>query len=349
MVHGEAIHTARLAAGLTQVELAERADMTQAALSRYENDLRGPDKETLDRIAEELGVTAQLLSGASRLVGATAVDAHMRKRATAKATVWRRLEARLNILRLQVHQLSQNLDLEVPNAMPRLDPIEYAPEAAARLVRMQWRMPVGPVRGVTTWMESAGCFVAEMDFGTPRVDGMSQWIDDRPIILINSRVPTDRRRLTLAHELGHIVLHSEPEHVSDEVEQEAFAFAAEFLMPADVIRPQLRSLSVGRLHDLKREWMVSFAALIERAHDLGVMSATQRTSMYKMLSKRGWRKREPLSAELPREEPSLPKASVEALMKRGYSASEIATLAGFSGVESANSVIPLASNLRVVS
>ena len=134
MVYGEAIHTARLAAGITQAKLAERVEITQAALSRYENDLREPDDETVDRIATELGVTAHLLSSASKLMGATAVDAHMRRRATAKATVWRRLEARLNILRLQVRQLARTLDLDSPNSIPRLDPIDYPPVAAARLV-----------------------------------------------------------------------------------------------------------------------------------------------------------------------------------------------------------------------
>lgn len=348
MAYGEAIHTARLAAGLTQVELAERAGITQAALSRYENDLRAPDQPTVARLAAELGVTSQVLSSASQLAGATAVDAHMRRRATAKATVWRRLEARLNILRLQVNQLFQNLDLDNPNVLPRLDPIDYAPDAAARLVRMQWRMPLGPVRGLIAWMESAGCVVAKMEFGTSRVDGLSQWIGDRPVILINSRVPTDRQRLTLAHELGHLVLHSEPEHISDDVESEAFAFAAEFLMPADVIRPQLRSLSLGRLHDLKREWLVSFAALIERAADLGMMPPAQRTSMYKLLSKRGWRKREPLSELLPREEPSLFQAGIAALLDRGYTPDEVAFLGGFADVDNASEVMPLTPTLRVV-
>lgn len=348
-MYGEAIHTARLAVGITQAQLAERVGITQAALSRYENDLRVPDDETLKRIATELGVTAPVLSSASRLVGAIAVDAHMRRRATAKATAWRRLEARLNILRLQVHQLLESLDLETPNPLPRLDPIEYPPAAAARLVRMQWRMPIGPVRDLIAWMESAGCVVVDMDFGTARVDGLSQWIDERPIVLINSRVPTDRRRLTLAHELGHLVLHSEPEHVSDDVESEAFAFAAEFLMPAAVIRPQLRNLSVGRLHDLKREWMVSFAALIERAANLGLLPPARRVSMYKMLSKRGWRTQEPLSDILPREKPSLLRASVEALRDRAYSPEEIAAFGGFADVESASAILPLSSHLRVVS
>jgi Zn-dependent peptidase ImmA (M78 family) len=246
-----------------------------------------------------------------------------------------------------MNQLFQNLDLDSPNVLPRLDPIDYTPDAAARLLRMQWRMPLGPVRGVIAWMESAGCVVAGMEFGTSRVDGLSQWIDDRPVILINSGIPTDRQRLTLAHELGHLVLHSEPEHISEDVESEAFAFAAEFLMPADVIRPQLRSLSLGRLHDLKLEWMVSFAALIERASDLGLMPPARRTSMYKLLSKRGWRKREPLSELLPREEPSILHAGVDALINRGYTPDEIATLAGFADIDSASQVMPLAPTLRV--
>ena len=55
--------------------------------------------------------------------------------------------------------------------------------------------------------------------------------------MINSRVPTDRKRMTLAHELGHIVMHSEPIHLSKQSEEEAMRFAAEFLMPAHLIRP----------------------------------------------------------------------------------------------------------------
>ena len=117
------------------------------------------------------------------------------------------------------------------------------------MVRMQWRMPIGPVRGLVRWLEAAGCLVIEEDFGTTHVDGLSQWIDDHPIVLLNSAAPTDRKRLTVAHELGHLTLHSRD--ISDDVEGDANAFAAEFLMPSETIRPQLRKLTTGRLHDLK--------------------------------------------------------------------------------------------------
>ncbi|EUA24046.1 hypothetical protein I552_10249 [Mycobacterium xenopi 3993] len=74
--------------------------------------------------------------------------------------------------------------------------------------RALWRMPMGPVVNLTRWMEAAGCLVFEEDFGTQRIDGLSQWVDDHPIILINANAAPDRKRLTKAHELGHLVLHS---------------------------------------------------------------------------------------------------------------------------------------------
>ncbi len=346
---GEAIHTARIAAGLTQAQLAEQAEVTQAALSRYENGLRDPEPDTLEQLASAVGVNSRLLTNMSQIAGSIATEAHMRRRATAPARVWRRLEAGINVLRAQMRLLLSVIDYHPPNTMPTLDPIEYPPHEAARLVRAQWRMPQGPVRNLTAWMESAGCLIIERDFGSPRVDGLSQWIDDHPIIMINSRVPTDRKRLTLAHELGHIVMHSEPIHLSKQSEEEAMRFAAEFLMPAHMIRPELRQRSLGHFANLKRKWMVSIAALIERAHNLGTITQTNRTTLYKALSARGWRKREPLSEQLPPETPSTPASIVNALEELAYHPQQIAALGGFANVDQAAQVLPLpVPALRIV-
>lgn len=111
------------------------------------------------------------------------------------------------------------------------------PADAARMVRMQWQMPIGPVRELVRWLEAAGCLVIMQDFGSNRLGGMSQWVDDLPVMLGNERIPTDRLRLTIAHELGHPCLHS-PE-ITSTMEDEANSFAAEFLMPTEAIRAQL--------------------------------------------------------------------------------------------------------------
>ncbi|ROO52484.1 Zn-dependent peptidase ImmA (M78 family) [Micromonospora sp. Llam0] len=324
---GEALMTARRARGLTQEELAIMAGVTQAALSRYEHDQREPDEDVLAALAGALGVTADFLRGTGRVNGAMAIDAHMRRQATVKPTIWRRLEAKLNMYRMHTRHLFEEVSLHADQRIPTFDPIDVDPAAAARLVRMQWRLPTGPVRHLVRWLEAAGCLVLEEDFGTPRIDGLSQWIGDHPIMLINLRAPTDRKRLTLSHELGHLVLHSS--HVSPEIEREANAFAAEFLMPGDVIRPQLRQLSLGRLVDLKREWGVSMQAIIERASSLGTIQPTARTNLYKQLSAKGWRTQEPASDEIAPEHPHLPSSIGTMLSEKGFTAQQIAAIAGF--------------------
>ena len=341
-----ALLTARRARGLTQEQLSRSASITQAALSRYEGGLRDPDEGTLAVLAKELGVTSDLLRNAGRMRGALVVDAHMRRRRTAKATVWRQLEAQLNLYRLHIHRYLNHVELRTTSRIPSFDPFDVTPEAAARLMRMQWRMPVGPVRHLVAWMESAGCLIIDEHFDTPRVDGLSQWVDDSPVILLNADAPTDRRRLTLAHELGHLCLHGAD--VTDDVEADATTFAAEFLMPSETIRPQLRNLTLGKLRDLKRQWGVSMQALIEQAHRLGTVGSRERTNLYKAFSARGWRVQEPLSDELPPEDPSLLAEICRTLLERGMTRDEIATLAGIDVSTSSNPFLPRAVPLRAV-
>jgi Zn-dependent peptidase ImmA (M78 family)/transcriptional regulator with XRE-family HTH domain len=324
---GDALLVARKARGLTQEYVCAELSLTQAALSRYENDLRTPDDETLVRLARIYGVTTDFLRYGQRCHGALAVDAHMRRQKTVKASVWRRLEARLNMHRLHCSLLFEEVALGCMNIIPTYDPEETPPAEAALLTRAQWRMPIGPVRNLTRWLESAGCLVIEEDFGTTRVDGLSQWIGDYPVILVNKALPVDRKRLTLAHELAHLALHSTTP--TADVELEANTFAAEFLMPELVIRSELRGLSLGKLVDLKREWGVSMQALYERAYRLGLANAAERVTFYRSLNARGWKVREPAGDELVPEHPELIQQIAASMRERGLSDVEIASMAGF--------------------
>lgn len=342
---GEVIETARRAQGQTQAELAAQVGITQAALSRYENDLREPDPDVLARLAGALGVTVAFLTGAGRARGGMAMDAHMRRRATAPPGTWRQLEARLNMYRWHARHLFEEVSLHAEQHVPTFDLLDVTPERAARFVRAQWRMPAGPVRSLVQWLEAVGCLLIGEDFATSRVDGLSQWVGDHPVILLNNSAPPDRLRLTLAHELGHLVLHADALTV-DDVEGQANAFAAEFLMPAEVIRPSLRNLKIGRLLDLKREYGVSMQALVERAYHLQLLSPTQRTNMYKVFSAKGWRTREPGSDDIAPERPGLAAAIGQELTGRGLSAREVASIAGFA--ESDRNTLFRPSGLRAI-
>jgi len=120
-------------------------------------------------------------------------------------------------------------------------------------------------------------------------------------------VPGDRERLTLCHEIGHVVMHHAP--TDEDPEEEANRFAAEFLMPADEIGPELVNLTLPKAAALKSQWKTSMQSIIVHAHRLGQISDNQYQYLFRQLSMRGYRTSEPYP--IPPEEPEMFKDVVE--------------------------------------
>ncbi|MCH6229617.1 ImmA/IrrE family metallo-endopeptidase [Microbacterium sp. CFH 31415] len=108
-------------------------------------------------------------------------------------------------------------------------------------------------------------------------------------------------RFTLAHELGHLVLHSFRQ--SADPETEAHLFAGAFLVPdsraAELIPPDSTLQQLARV---KAGWGVSIAALVKRGEAAGTIDKDRVSTLYRQISSRGWRKEEPVhvGAETPR-------------------------------------------------
>lgn len=147
----------------------------------------------------------------------------------------------------------------------------------------------GPIRNLTAVVERAGVCVVPMS--VEGVDGLSAWVGEVPVIGLNPLVPGDRFRLTLAHELAHLLHHRMSTGSS---ESEANLFASTLLFPAE----EFDDLVPGKLQlrdfvNLKSSWGVSVAALIYRAHELGYIDDRRYRSLQIQMSK--WRRKEPAS------------------------------------------------------
>lgn len=59
MTTGELIKAARKKAGMTQEELGSKLGVSGSSIAQWENDLRNPKLDTLQRIASALGVPVQ--------------------------------------------------------------------------------------------------------------------------------------------------------------------------------------------------------------------------------------------------------------------------------------------------
>jgi Zn-dependent peptidase ImmA (M78 family) len=176
--------------------------------------------------------------------------------------------------------------LPAPNSLEDLE--ELAIEIRCELEHED----TGPIRNLTSAIERAGVCLVSIG-GLPGIDGLSSWVDGVPVIGVSPSVPGDRLRLTLGHELAHLLFHSRR---SASTELEANRFAGALLFPAAEFdaampeRPQLRDF-IG----LKSSWGVSVAALVYRAHELGYIDDARYRALQIQMSK--WHKSEPASFE----------------------------------------------------
>jgi Zn-dependent peptidase ImmA (M78 family) len=164
--------------------------------------------------------------------------------------------------------------------------------------------------------EKAGVVVVQLRTIVDQFDGFSVWTDDEvPAIVIDrgQEGVGDRVRHTVAHELGHLMLHRGVPRDLDSAEDEADAFASAFLLPRRGILSDFRrtALSPVGLAHLKQKWRVSIAALCMRAAHLGLLDEHAKRRFFMEMSARGWRKREPV--QVPVERPQLLRKAIERL------------------------------------
>jgi len=145
----------------------------------------------------------------------------------------------------------------------------------ARLVRTHWKIPPGPIDNLTDPVEQAGVIVVHSSLGESVVSGVTFVVSGLPpLVVLNEEQPADRLRFTLAHELGHLVMHKFP---TPNMEDEANAFAGALLMPANDIRPYFagRRIDFLLLAALKLEWKVAMQSLLMRARSLGMVTPSK--------------------------------------------------------------------------
>jgi Zn-dependent peptidase ImmA (M78 family) len=216
--------------------------------------------------------------------------------------------------------------LEKQVKLPLLDIPQLTPASTGRVeteqiaeeVRKLWKVPDGPIANVVRLLEAHGVIVARLDSGGSKLDAFSRWFAERPLILLwANKGDKARSRFDAAHELGHLVMHSDPDPLDREQERQAHMFASAFLMPAKQVGLYLprRAPTLGdwpTVLDRRRHWGVSAKALLFRARELGALNeAAFRRSMV-AYNKRGLQNTDGSELGNP-ETPLLMSRSLEAL------------------------------------
>jgi Zn-dependent peptidase ImmA (M78 family)/DNA-binding XRE family transcriptional regulator len=298
MAIGERIKQARSMRGMSLRDIAQRAELSAQAISKYERGHDLPSSGALVRLAKGLDVRVEFFLRPHRV---DKIVPAYRKRSTLKAKHESEVLAKVR------DWLERYLEVE---RVRSLDELKFSPpkgfpypvgswddaEKAAVSLRRAWGLGLDSIENLTELLEDKGVKVgtieADEEFDACTFDAHAE--GRIPVIVTRYGLPGDRQRLSLAHELGHLLL--APEGKLDR-EKVAYRFAGAFLVPEPTARFELgdhrRILDLYELHLLKHKYGLSMQAWIYRARDLGIVSQPTAAALFKRFKVHGWHKQEP--------------------------------------------------------
>ncbi len=300
---GNRIRQARVAGGMTQQEVvealaAEGVPLTKGGLSKYERGGSAPKPTVIRALGRVLGVDASYFLDQPRvevrwLAFRKASQLGKTRQERVKVLAESHLEAFMTIR----HALEPSSgEMAAPPRTTVRVPEDA--ERAAESVRAYWNLGDQPIESVTSAIEDGGGVVIESGGEDDLFDGLSGWANETvPVVVVSSAVSDDRRRFSLAHELGHLFVDT-ADVDNKTTEKLAHRFAAAFLVPAATARRELgtkrRHLDFRELAMLKQKHGLSMQAWILRAVDLGIIEQQHGRTLFAKMSTHGWRRVEPV-------------------------------------------------------
>ncbi len=293
-VVGRRIREAREFLGLTQEKAAQALGITRAYLSMLERGERRPPSRLLARIAELYGRSEAWFLGVGRLI--PSFQLLLRK---AQDTQTLPPEARKQLVRFvelceEITGLREILQVpppDIPHYPVTRERLEEQAREAALAERSRLGLDDDPVPHLDQLLESEGIPVIHLQLPEEISGAMAYEEGKGGFLLINASKSPPHRLWTVAHEYGHLLKDRDhgfvfPESVQEPnggkgtrqqlAERFANRFAAHFLMPEVTLLRLIKGIYKGRitkftLVELRRHFGVSYAALLYRLRELGIL------------------------------------------------------------------------------
>lgn len=325
---GYRIKEARIARGYTVDEIANIIGVTKQSISKYENEQSKISLENIIKLSDALDFP---------------IDFFMKNKANDESSgenyiFFRSLRNTPKKIKCSLSQYISFMEeiynyfsefiefpkLNIPKDLNKEYKIgcsdEYI-ESIALKVREHWKLGDMPIQNMTKILEKNGIVITRFYIETHKVDAFSNiTYSGTPIVVLSSdKESSVRSRMDLAHELGHIILHSklskkEIDENYKTIEDEAKKFAGAFLLPDSSFSKDIYSVNIDNFVYLKTKWKVSIAGMVVRANQLNLITDDQKTYLFKRISAKKWRIQEPLDECIEFEKPSILREAVELLI-----------------------------------
>jgi Zn-dependent peptidase ImmA (M78 family)/DNA-binding XRE family transcriptional regulator len=313
---GPRLKLARKAAGLSLRALSDKIGnkVSAQAIGKYERNESMPSSGVLIDISGALDVSVDYLLRSS---GIQLGDVDFRRKKKEDKKIESQIKANVVNLVERYLEVEELLDLsskdwEAPKGTPyKIDDLDNGPELAAQFVREAWGLGIDPLPNLVELLEDRGVKVLSMN--DSHIDGLTAEVSLEcgggvPVIVVNEDDWSERKRFSIAHEVGHLLMREPASFSSSQIESAANRFAGAFLMPAESlildVGKSRSSISLGELIELKKIYGVSVQAIAFRCRDLGIISKSLMGKLFGLFTVKGYRK-------WPYEEPESMKPEIE--------------------------------------
>ncbi len=297
------ISIARESRGFSQADLADAIGISKGLMSKIENNNYPLTAQLMASIAKQATYPLEFFYQQGE-----PLPQHLayRKRAIVSPKLLSQANATINILRLQLSELTTMLKPK-STALPNIEinPAITPAKAAIKLRRL-WNIEQPVIENITCLLEENGVLIASLPFPSERIDSRTIFTTNNiPVICLNKVLQGDKQRFSLAFELGHLVMHTNTAlDAARDINHEANLFAAELLMPEEHIMADFSNgINLATLAELKKKWKVSMIALLYRADDLGLITPNQKRYLIDQFNHLGLRRHEPPELNIPPEQP----------------------------------------------
>lgn len=313
MMNGLRLKQVREFLGLSQDELAQQLPVTQATVAYLEAGYQQPSQELLSKICEATDFPQSFFEQIE-IIEFPYGSLLYRSRAVIDASEKTSANRYGQFMFEVAEKLSQQISpRHFPFPKGRIDG-----NTAASLVRSNLGYsPDRPIDDLIYDLERNGVYIFKSPFHCSKIDAFSVWAgydNKKPVIVLTRDVAADRVRWTVAHELGHLIMHPMLFGDLQEFEREADMFASELLLPeVTMARLIVEPFTLTRAARIKAKWKVSIQAIVRRAHELHLIS----DSSYKSLNVQMSQQKQKLQALAESDIPEKPR-SLRAMAERLY-------------------------------